>query len=63
MGYCPASDIRYTEIRYLVEPLQQAAGYYGVYRGCLILEVTDWIHHETEKYFDVLLSYLADQKE
>lgn len=51
MGYCPASDIRYTEIRYLVETLQQAAGYYGVYRGCLILELTDWIYHEKEKYF------------
>lgn len=63
MGYCPASDIRYTEIRYLVETLQQAAGYYGVYRGCLILELTDWIYHEKEKYFDVLLSYLSDKKE
>ena len=63
MGYCPTSDIRYTEIRYLVETLQQAAGYYGVYRGCLILELTDWIYHEKEKYFDVLLSYLSDKKE
>ena len=39
------------------------SGYRGRYKGCLLLDLTDWIGHEDENYFKILMSYLADIKD
>ena len=60
MNYSPGTDRQFTSIQYLVEALRLEAGYKGLYRGCLVLDITEWLGHEKEYYFDVLLSYLSD---
>lgn len=60
MNYSPGTDRQFTSIQYLVEALMLEAGYKGQYRGCLVLDITEWLGHEKEYYFDVLLSYLSD---
>lgn len=62
IGYCPASDLKFTEIRKLAYELQNH--YRGVFKGCLLLDITDWADHAKEDYFEILMSYLVDiQKE
>ena len=63
IGYCSASDSRFTDFRNLVYRLKTACGYHGKFRGVLVLDITEWEKHSKENYFDVLLCYLADIRE
>lgn len=63
IGYCSASDSRFTDFRHLVYRLKTACGYHGKFRGVLVLDITEWRKHSNENYFDVLLCYLADLRE
>ena len=63
IGYCSASDSRFTDFRNLVYRLKTACGYHGEFRGVLVLDITEWEKHSKENYFDVLLCYLADIRE
>ncbi|MDY3765146.1 MAG: hypothetical protein SO016_00395 [Lachnospiraceae bacterium] len=63
MKHCDKKDVRFTELRYLAEMLEDVSGYRGRYKGCLLLDLTDWIGHEDENYFEILMSYLADIKD
>lgn len=62
VGYCPSSDLKFTEIRKLAYGLQNH--YRGPFKGCLLLDITDWADYANEEYFEILMSYLVDiQKE
>lgn len=62
IGYSPATDQKFMEIRKLAYELQNH--YRGPFKGCLLLDITDWTEHAGEMYFEILMSYLADiQKE
>ncbi len=43
--------------------VKNAGSYYGSYRGIILINVSEWDGHYRDKYFDIFLSYLADQRE
>lgn len=62
---CPAPytsrhDRSFFLIQDLYDLIRRAGGYYGPYRGVLLVDVSEWTGHFQEKYFDIFLSYLAD---
>lgn len=58
--YTSQHDRDFYLIQDLYDLLRSAGGYYGPYRGVLLVDVTEWVGHFKEKYFDIFLSYLAD---
>ena len=58
--YTPRNDRNFYLIQDLYDLIRIAGGYYGPYRGVLLVDVTEWTGHFKEKYFDIFLSYLAD---
>ena len=48
IGYCSASDSRFTDFRNLVYRLKTACGYHGEFRGVLVLDITEWEKHSKE---------------
>lgn len=58
--YTPRNDRNFYLIQDLYDLIRSAGGYYGPYRGVLLVDVTEWTGHFREKYFDIFLSYLAD---
>jgi len=59
MEYCrPDSD--FSELRRLVDSIEQAAGFRSEFRGVAYIDIDEWIGHEEEKHFITLMKYLAD---
>lgn len=58
--FIPQSEKRFSGVQDIYNHLRKAGGYYGNYRGVILIDVTEWIGHFKEKYFDILLSYLSD---
>ena len=52
----------FSVVQELYNYIMSAGGYYGPYRGILLVDVSEWIVHSRNKYFDIFLSYLADQR-
>ena len=59
-GYTVCADRSFPAVQELYELLLKAGGYYGSYRGVLLIDVSEWVGHFRDRYFDVFLAYLAD---
>lgn len=61
--YCDPEDRDFSELGELHAVIEDAAGRAGIYKGCLCLELSKWLEHEKEEYFDVLMCYLHDRSD
>ena len=59
--YTPLADSVFTGILDLKDHIREAGRCNGAYRGIILIDVTEWMGHCGEKYFDMLLSYLSNQ--
>lgn len=62
LAYTPQNEKRFSGIQEIYNHVRSAGGYYGNYRGVVLIDVTEWKGHYKEKYFDIFLSYLSDQR-
>lgn len=62
-SYTRQDDSCFPAVQELYQLVMDAAGYYGSYRGILLIDVSEWAGHYQEKYFDIFLSYLADLRQ
>lgn len=58
MDYCQ-KDEPFTEMTRFVETIRCAAGRQNAFRGMVCVNITEWLLHLDEKYFSVLMEYLA----
>ncbi len=60
--YIPACE-QFRELRRLILEIQSHTGLRACFRGIVALEASEWIGHEQEEYFTVVLKYLYDHRE
>ena len=60
--YCSVND-KFNELRRYVEELDVASERSGVYKGYVIIDLTNYINDETSDYLDAFLAYLYDNKD
>lgn len=60
--YTDPYDKKFSSIQALYNHVKNSGGYYGSYRGVVLVDVTLWRGHFRERYFDIFLAYLADQR-
>ena len=58
--FTPQNEKHFSGIQDIYNHVRSAGSYYGNYRGVILIDVTEWIGHFKEKYFDIFLSYLSD---
>lgn len=61
MPYVPPYE-RFGELRKMILRIHENTGLRANFKGALAIEVTEWIGHEHEEYFVVLLKYLYDHR-
>ena len=61
-AYTALHEKNFPMIQEFYEQVRNAGGYYGSYRGIVLVDVSEWCGHFREKYFDVFLAYLADMR-
>lgn len=52
----------FRELRRLILRIRDNTGLRAYFRGVVAMEVTEWLGHEQEEYFTVLLKYLYDHR-
>ena len=62
MPYIQPCD-SFQELRRLILRVRENTGLRAEYRGIVAIEATEWLGHEREEYFTVLLKYLYDHRE
>lgn len=62
MPYVPPYET-FRELRRLILRIRENTGLRAHFRGIVAIEVTEWLGHESEEYFTVLLKYLYDHRE
>lgn len=62
MPYIQPCD-SFQELRRLILRIRENTGLRAHYRGLVAIEVTEWIGHEREEYFTVLLKFLYDHRD
>lgn len=60
--YAPPCE-RFPELRRLILCVKEVTGLRAEFRGIVAAEVSEWLNHETEEYFTVLLKYLYDHRD
>lgn len=61
LPYVPPCD-PFKELRRLILRIRENTGLRANYRGVVAIDVSEWIGHEREEYFTVLLKYLYDHR-
>lgn len=61
LPYIPPCD-PFKELRRLILRIRENTGLRANFHGVIAIEVTEWIGHEREEYFTVLLKYLYDHR-
>lgn len=61
MPYVPPYET-FRELRSLILRIRENTGLRAHFRGVVAMEVTEWLGHEDEEYFTVLLKYLYDHR-
>ena len=60
--YTPQNETPFLGVQDFYNHVRKAGGYYGSFKGIVLINVTGWQAHIKEKYFDIFLSYLSDQR-
>lgn len=53
----------FEELRRLIERVRENTGLRADFRGIVAIEAVEWLGHEKEEYFTVLLKYLYDMRD
>lgn len=61
LPYIPPCE-PFKELRRLILRIRENTGLRANFHGVIVIEVTEWIGHEREEYFTVLLKYLYDHR-
>ncbi len=61
LPYIPPCE-PFKELRRLILRIREKTGLRANFRGVVAIEVSEWIGHEREEYFTVLLKYLYDHR-
>ena len=61
VGYSAEEALCFKEIRTLSQLLEYH--FRGKFKGCLVVDITEWLEHSKHIYFDVLMDYLAQQRD
>ena len=61
MPYIPPCD-SFKELRRLILRIHESTGLRANFKGVVAIEVSEWIGHERDEYFSVLLKYLYDHR-
>lgn len=61
VGYSTEDMLCYREIRTLTQLLEYH--FRAKFKGCLVVDITEWLEHSKNIYFDVLMNYLAQQRD
>lgn len=59
--YVPPCE-QFRELRHLILRIRENTGLRANFRGVVAIEMDEWIGHEREEYFTVLLKYLYDHR-
>lgn len=62
MPYIPPYET-FQELRQLILRIRESTGLRAHFQGVVAIEVTEWLGHEREEYFTVLLKYLYDHRD
>lgn len=62
MPYIQPCD-SYKELRRLILRIRENTGLRADYKGIVAIEATEWLGHEREEYFTVLLKFLYDHRD
>lgn len=61
LPYIPPCE-PFKELRRLILRIRESTGLRANFQGVIAIEVSEWIGHEREEYFTVLLKYLYDHR-
>ena len=62
LRYVPPCE-NFRELKNLILRIDNAKGLRANFRGIVALETSEWIGHEQEEYFQVILKYMYDHRE
>lgn len=62
LPYIPQCE-PFKELRKLILRVKECTGLRAYFKGVVAIEVTEWIGHEQEEYFTVILKYLYDHRD
>lgn len=62
MPYIPPYE-PFKELRHLILRVHENTGLRACYKGIVAIDTTDWVGHESEEYFSILLKYLYDHRD
>lgn len=62
LPYIPQCE-PFKELRKLILRVKESTGLRAYFKGVVAIEVTEWIGHEQEEYFTVILKYLYDHRD
>lgn len=62
LPYIPPFE-RFEELQRLILCVRESTGLRAYYKGIVAIEATEWIGHEREEYFTVILKYLYDHRD
>lgn len=62
LPYVPPCDT-FKELRRLILSIYENTGLRANYKGIVAIEATEWVGHEREEYFTVLLKFLYDHRD
>ena len=61
LNYVPPYE-KFQELRLLLLRVKEAKGMRAEFRGVVAIDVTEWLGHEGEEFFTVILKYLYDHR-
>ena len=62
LRYVPPCE-NFRELKQLILRIENAKGLRASFRGIVALEASEWIGHEQEEYFSVILKYMYDHRD
>lgn len=62
LRYVPPCE-NFRELKNLILRIENAKGLRANFRGIVALEASEWIGHEQEEYFSIVLKYMYDHRE
>ncbi len=63
LRYVPPFDKGFTELKRLQGVAADYAGFSDEYRGCIAIDLSEYLAHENELYFDISLKFLYDMSD
>ena len=63
LRYVPPFDKNFRELKRLQGTAAEMAGYHDEYRGYIVIDLSEYIKHELEVYFEIAVNFFHDMNE